>query len=82
MKLQIFLLGGGIAGSACVMLVCLESLVHVLQQHRVGRVPHVQAGLVQQSHDAVMLLIDQLANHLVGKTTNLKMKKISNAKTH
>ena len=58
MKFEIFLLGRRIAGPARVVAGLLQLLVHVLQQHRVRRVADVQAGLVQQRHDAVMLLID------------------------
>ena len=42
----------------------LQPLVHVLQQHGIGRVTHVQARLVQQSHDAIVGQVNQLANDL------------------
>ena len=64
MKLQVLLLGGGIAGPAGVVRVRLQLLVHVLEQHLVGGVAHVQASLVHQGHDAVVGLVNQLADDL------------------
>ena len=64
MKLKILFLCGSIAGPACVMSRVLQPLVHVLQQHGIGRVTHVQARLVQQSHDAIVRQVNQLANDL------------------
>ena len=43
-------------------MVALQLPVHRLQQHRVRHLPHLQAGLVHQGNDPLVLLVDQLAD--------------------
>lgn len=62
MKLQLLVLR--VQGPAGVVLAALQLVVHGLEEHLVCGLTHDEAGLVHQSHDALMRLINEFTNDL------------------